>query len=101
MNLRVPRVLVNSKRQRKPKVGKSKDKPAQRKLKRALRKPKSQQKGETDGQRHQEYTKIENNKSWSIVEKAGGNKGNCRVRLNRKGLKDQQDRRHSKGKLLC
>lgn len=37
MNLRVPRVSVNSKRQRKPKAGKPKDKPAQRKPQRSRR----------------------------------------------------------------
>ena len=66
---------MNSKRQRKPKAGKPKDnlaqrkpkqheesgsrrgKQAQRKLKRVLRKSKSQQKAETNSQRHQEYKK--------------------------------------------
>ena len=44
-----------------------------------------QQKEETDNQRHQEDTKTWYKESGSVVEKAGGDRGSCRVQQNRKG----------------
>ena len=78
--------MANPNRQRKLQQPRreAEDQARRRKLHRPRRKPKSQRKEETNGQRHQEDTKIENKESGSVVEKAGGNRGSCRVLQNTK-----------------